>query len=34
MSSGAESTEVMQIKCLAQGHNILARPGIEPELSD
>ena len=23
-----ESTEAMQIKCLAQGHNILMQPGV------
>ena len=28
----AESTEAMQIKCLAQGHNILM-PGFEPSTS-
>ena len=26
----SELTEAMQIKCLAQGHNIVIQPGIEP----
>ena len=29
----AESTEAMQTKCLAQGHNILMLPGFEPSTS-
>ena len=29
----AELTEAMQIKCLAQGHNILMEPRIEPSIS-
>ena len=28
-----ESTEAMQIKCLAQGHNILMKPEFEPPIA-
>ena len=29
----SESTEAMQIKCLAQGHNILMQPALEPSIA-